>query len=118
MGFNDHKRVDRIGELIKEELSMLLLREVRDPRIGFITLTGVKMSGDLRLAKVYFSMIGSEEDRCSTLEGLGKAKGYLKRELAKRLNLRCMPDIIFYFDTSVEYGERIESIIRRIKTDG
>ncbi len=117
MRANDNKRVDKLGELIKEELSLLLLREVRDPRIGFITLTGVRMSGDLRLARVYFSMMGSEEDRCNTIEGLNKAKGYLKRELAKRLSLRHMPDIIFYFDDSVEYGERIESIIRRIKTN-
>jgi ribosome-binding factor A len=112
MGF---KRSKRVGDRIKEEVSDLLLRRVKDPRIGFVTITDVDVTNNLRLAKVYYSVMGSEEDRRRAAEGLASALGFIKRELGARLHLKYMPDVVFCYDPSLEYGERIEQILRDIK---
>ncbi len=111
-----YKRNERVGDLIKEEIaSMILHGEVKDPRIGFVTITHVKLSPDLKEAKVYFSQIGSDEEKSKSRDGLNNAVGYIRRTLAKRLNLRHIPTISFMFDDSLEYSEHIEKVIKEMK---
>ena len=110
-----YSRSDRVAGLIKQELAELLRKEISDPRLAMATLTGVKMSKDLRLAKIYFSISGGETARQSAAEGFKQARGYLKRELAQRLELRYMPDLTFYYDESIDYGARIEQLLKEVK---
>ncbi|USG67973.1 30S ribosome-binding factor RbfA [Brevibacillus ruminantium] len=111
-------RMSRVGEEIKKELSMLLQRGLKDPRIGFVTVTDVEVTSDLQLAKVYVSIFGSDEQRKDSLAGLQKAKGYLRTEIGKRVKLRHIPDFVFKLDESIDYGSKIETILREISTDG
>jgi ribosome-binding factor A len=108
------KRADRVADLIKAELSDILLRRIRDPRIELVTITEVKLSDDLRTAKIYFVQMGKDRLDAELQAGLEKAKGFLKRELGRRLNLRYIPDVVFYYDRSFEYGSRIERILSEI----
>jgi len=98
-----------------------LLKQIRDPRIGLLTITDVKMSDDLRSAKIYVVQMGKDKLDAELQAGLEKAKGFLKRELGKRLNLRYMPDVFFFYDKSFEYGSRIDRLLMEIhekdKTD-
>jgi ribosome-binding factor A len=114
MGIN---RAKRVAIRIREEISGVLLRRVRDPRIGFVTITDVDVSPDLRQAKIYYSVVGSEVDRDQAAEGLNSARGFIKRELAARLQLKFMPDIEFVYDRSLEYGEKIENLLRDIQRE-
>jgi len=115
-----NKRSDRVGDLIKQEVaSLILLGGVKDPRIGFITITHVEMTPDLKEARIYFSQIGSEKDKTRSKEGLNSASGYVRRHLAKVLSLRHIPTVTFNYDDSMEYADRIEKVIRDLKdTDG
>jgi len=108
------QRSVRVGELIQQELSEIMLRGLRDPRIGFVTLMSVDVTSDLRIAKVYFTVMGEEIDVEQTQQGLESAAPYLRRELGKRLKLRHVPELLFKFDQSVAYGNHIESIIKKI----
>lgn len=111
------ERRKRVGVLIREEISELLLRKVRDPRIGFVSITGVDLSPDLRLARVFYSVLGSESDRSQAAQGLQSAHGFIKRELASRLHLKFMPEILFVLDNSLEQGERMERIFRELEQE-
>jgi len=91
-----------------------LLKQIRDPRIGLLTITDVKMSDDLRSAKIYFVQMGKDKLDAELQAGLEKAKGFLKRELGKRLSLRYMPDVFFFYDKSFEYGSRIDKLLMEI----
>jgi len=108
------KRADRVADLIKAELSDILLKQIRDPRIGLLTITDVKMSDDLRSARIYFVQMGKDKLDAELQAGLEKAKGFLKRELGKRLSLRYMPDVFFFYDKSFEYGSRIDKLLMEI----
>lgn len=110
-----YSRSDRVAGLIKQEIADLLHKEISDPRLAMATITGVKMSRDLRIAKVYFSISGGEAARRAATEGFKQARGYLKRELAQRLELRYMPDLVFYYDESIDYGARIEQLLKEVK---
>ncbi|MBN1254488.1 MAG: 30S ribosome-binding factor RbfA [Deltaproteobacteria bacterium] len=109
------KRSEKVGDLIRKEISQILLEELKDPRIGFVTITKVALSDDLRIAKVYYSVFGGKQDKEASCEGLESAKGYIKRELGKRVRLKYMPEITFIFDDSLEYGEHIEGLLRDVK---
>lgn len=111
-------RAERVGEQMKKELSLLFQNELKDPRIGFVTVTSVEVSGDLSQAKVYLSVFGEESQKTETLHALSKAKGYLRSELGKRIRLRHIPELIFKLDSSIEYGNHIESLIREINDGG
>jgi ribosome-binding factor A len=111
-------RMSRVGEEIKKELSVLLQRSLKDPRIGFVTVTDVEVTSDLQLAKVFVSIFGDDEQRKASLAGLQKAKGYLRTEIGRRVKLRHVPDFVFKLDESIDYGNRIESILREISTEG
>jgi len=109
------QRSHRVGEQIQKEISALLLKGLKDPRIGFVTITEVKVTSDLGLARVYFTVMGEEQVRRETAQGLTSAAPYLRRELGKRLRLRHVPELIFEFDTALEYGNRIASLLQEIK---
>jgi ribosome-binding factor A len=108
-------RADRVGELIKQNLAELLLRQISDPRLDGVTLTGVKLSKDLRLAKIYFAAPGGEKEHQDAQAGFEQARGFIKRELAQRLGLRYMPELRFFYDTSIDYGARIEELLKTVK---
>lgn len=110
------KRADKIAETIHELISGLLIKGVKDPRIGFTTITGVKVSDDLHLATVYFSVVGDDTEKKSTEKGLNSARGFIRKELGKNLRMRYVPDIIFRYDVSQDYGRRIDSLLEEIRT--
>ncbi|MBI4634368.1 MAG: 30S ribosome-binding factor RbfA [Deltaproteobacteria bacterium] len=108
------KRADRVADLIRMEIADILLKQIKDPRIGAVTVTGVKISDDLRNARVFFVEMGKDSCSPETQAGLESAAGFLKRELGKRLQLRHVPDIVFAFDESFAYGSRIERLLAEI----
>ena len=112
------KRSERVADLIRQEVSEMLIRSIKDPRIGFVTITRVTVSDDIRLAKVYFSVIGSLEDREKSKIGLDSARGYIRKELGRRMSLRYTPDIIFHFDPSIEYAVHIGEVIQHLQPGG
>ncbi len=105
------RRQRRVGEQIQDELSALLQREVQDPRLADVTITQVRMSPDLRRAEIYISTLGSQEEREVAAVAIRAAAGYFRRELARRLSLRFVPEMIFRRDDSMERGQRIIDLI-------
>lgn len=110
-----HKRSDKVAESIHEIISGILSRGLNDPRIGFVTVVGVEVTIDLRMAKVFYTVIGDEAAQKSSAAGLVSASGYIRRELGKELSLRHVPEISFIYDHSQEYGSRIDSILKEIE---
>ena len=111
-------RIEKLQELIKQEMSKMLLREIKDPRIGFVTVTDVEMTGDLREAKIFVSVMGSDEQVQESLKGLKSALGFIRREIGKRIRLRFTPEISFALDTSLDYSEHIQKILLDIEKEG
>ena len=111
----DYKRADRVSDLLKEEISQMLLKDIKDPRIGFVTITDVEVTDDLSQARVFFSMVESDEELEKTIKGLNSASSYIKKKLGKRLRMRYIPDIVFEFDSSLRYGSYIDSILEGLK---
>ncbi len=112
------KRADRVAALIKEEISRLILRSVKDPRIGFVTVTHVSVNDDLRYAKVYVSLAqGDEKGRREALLGMKSAAGFLRGELTRRLRLRYAPALAFYLDDSLEKELQLVELLRQVETD-
>lgn len=107
-------RSNRVGEQMKKELGDIIGRKIKDPRIGFITVTDVQVTGDLQQAKVFISVLGDEEQKQNTLKGLAKAKGFIRSEIGRRIRLRKTPEIQFEFDESIDYGNRIESLLHEL----
>jgi len=101
-----------VGGLIQQEISELLVRKIKDPRLELVTITGVEVSPDLKSARVYFSRFGHADEIKRCLEGLQSATGFIKRELGQRMKLRRVPDLEFVHDTSFEYGDRIELLLK------
>jgi len=113
---NPHRQ-EKLGELITAELSDLLRTRVKDPRVGFASITHVDVSGDLRHAKIYVSVMGTPEEQEETMKGLRNANGFLRHELAQRLTLRYMPELNFRLDTSIEEGSRILGLINQVERE-
>lgn len=107
----DYSRTERIAEQIQRELADLIRLEVKDPRVGFVTLTGVEVTRDYSHAKVFFTTLGGEPEHSTTGEGLNRAAGFLRSQLAHRLNTRVVPQLHFVFDESVERGIRVTQLI-------
>ena len=105
-------RANRVGEQMKKELGDIIGKKIKDPRIGFVTVTEVKVTGDLQQAKAYISVLGNDKQKQDTLVGLAKAKGFIRSEIGKRIRLRKTPELTFEFDEAIEYGNRIESILQ------
>ena len=110
-----YKRSERIGELILAEIADLIAREIKDPRIGFVTFTRVEMSDDLRHAKVFVSSFGAEPEKARTLQGLSSATGYIRCHLGRALHLRYTPELSFLLDDSLEHGAKIAQILRQLR---
>lgn len=108
-------RRQRMQDLFREEISSIIQREIRDPGLGFITILDVKLSEDLKYAKILYSVYGSDEERQKTTEALKRAKGYIKHLLGKRVQLRLMPEITWELDTQQEKIDRIEKIIEGLE---
>lgn len=108
-------RAGRVGEQIKKELSQLIQSGLKDPRVGFVTVTGVDVTNDLSQAKVYLSVFGDEEQVQSSLKAIEKASGFLRTEVGKAIRLRHTPELIFKIDESVAYGSRIEKLLGDIE---
>ena len=109
----DYARTERLSEQVRRELSELIRREIKDPRVGMMSITDVRVSRDLSHAKVYITRIGSPEDRDPAVEALNHAAGFLKRELGRSMHTRSVPNLRFQYDTAVEEGARMETLIDR-----
>ena len=112
------KRLDRVNQLIKEEVSNLLQRELKDPRLGFVTVTEVETSKDMRVAKVFVSVLGDERQWESSLAALASARGFVRNWLRQHLDLRVTPDVDFRPDRSMEHAARIQSILKKVQDEG
>ncbi|MEK6693470.1 MAG: 30S ribosome-binding factor RbfA [Nitrospirota bacterium] len=108
-----YKRAVRVGDLMREEIADILMHKVKDPRIGFLTVTGVDLSDDLRYAKVFVS-IYKDEEREATLKAIETAKGFIRRELGKRMSLKFVPELVFRLDKSIEYGDKIDRLLKEV----
>ena len=113
---NPHRQ-EKLGELIAAELSDLLRTRMKDPRVGFVSITHVEVSGDYRYAKVYTSVMGSKDEQTGTMRALQHATGFLRHELADRLDLRYTPEIVFKLDHSIEEGARILNLIKEVERE-
>ena len=112
-------RIERVNSLIRQEISELLQRQVKDPRLGtFVVVTEVATSPDLKYARVFVSHIASEEERRETMDVLTAASGFFRRELTKRLDLSRIPELKFQWDDSIERGDRILQLIDRVSEEG
>jgi ribosome-binding factor A len=112
------RRVDRIEEQLRIEISEIIEREISDPRVGLATVTGVKISSDLRHARIYITALGEEAEHKKTIQGLTSAANYIRRSLSKRLHhLKRIPELIFDYDESVEQGLRIAKLLEEIKPE-
>lgn len=109
------KRSEKVGEAIHEIVSGLLIKSVKDPRIGFTTITGVKLTDDLHLATIYFTVVGTDSEKKAAEQGLNSARGFLRKEIGKNLRMRYVPDIVFRYDVSVDYGRHIDTLLDELK---
>ncbi|HWO78000.1 MAG TPA: 30S ribosome-binding factor RbfA [Bacillus sp. (in: firmicutes)] len=110
-------RANRVAEQMKKELGDIIGRKIKDPRIGFVTVTDVRVTGDLQQAKVYISILGDEEKKQDSLKALAKAKGFIRTEIGQRIRLRKTPELLFEVDEAMEYGNRIESLLHELKKE-
>ncbi len=110
-----YKRSQRVSDLIREEIADIIMNKLKDPRVGFITVTGAKITEDLKLATVYVSVLKPEEKK-GTLEILNSAKGFIRAELSKRVRMKFIPSLTFRVDESIEYGDKIERLLKEIKS--
>lgn len=111
------RRSARVADLIKQEISDIIQHEMKDPGLGFVTVTSVDISLDLRHAKVYFSTLGSPEEKDSSIKSLERATGFLRSSLGKRIRLRHIPELLFRYDESFAYAQRISDVINNIEPD-
>lgn len=109
------KRLDRVNQLVKEEISTLLQRELKDPRLGFVTVTEVETSKDLRLAKVFVSVLGDERQWAASLTALASARGFVRNWLRQHLDLRVTPEIDFRPDRSMEHAAKIQALLKQVQ---
>lgn len=110
-------RSNRIAEQMKKELGDIITRKLKDPRVGFVTITDVDVTGDLQQATVYISSLGNDREREETLKALVKAAGFIRTEIGHRIRLRRTPEITFEFDSSVEYGNKIDALLRSLNDE-
>ena len=108
-------RSDRVSGLIQQVLSEILKRDIGDPRLKMVTITEVEVSRDLKLARIYFAMPGGKREKDEATKGFNSARGFIKRILAQEIDLKYMPDIIFFYDDSLEYGAHIDELIKSTK---
>jgi len=110
----DSRRSQRVADLVRAELSLLVLTEAHDPNLHRVTITDVEMPSDLKSARVFFSCLGGEEEREKAAEALRRAAGYLRREIGQRCRLRYAPELHFVSDRTLERGARIEELLHQV----
>ena len=108
-----YKRSQRVSDLLREEIADIIMYKLKDPRVGFITVTGVDVTSDLKMATVYVSVL-KEEEKKPTLEILQTAKSFVRSELSKRLRMKFIPTVDFKLDSSIEYGDKIDKLLKEI----
>ncbi len=106
------ERRARVAARIREEVSLILLHRVKDPGLGGVTVTDVTMTGDLKIARVHYSVRGGEEERVAARDGLRRSRGYIRKELGRVLQMRYSPEVTFHYDASFEKGARIDILLR------
>lgn len=110
-------RVEKVQEFIKQEISKIILTEVKDPRVGFVTITRVEVTGDLLSAKIYVSLMGSDEQKTNTWKGLQSSLGYMRSEIGKRIRMRLTPTLTLHLDESLDYSAHIQELLLKIKEE-
>lgn len=114
-----YKRKDRVADLLKREVAQIVQSDLKDPGLGFVTITGAKLSADLKQARIFYSVLGDQDSKEKTASALNRACGFIQNEIGKRLKLKYTPEVLFQFDGSVEYGAHIEELIEKIhRTEG
>jgi ribosome-binding factor A len=109
-----YKRKDRVGDLLKREIAQIVQSQLKDPGLGFVTITGAELSADLKQARIFYSVLGDQDSKQRTASALKRASGFIQNEVGRNLKLKYTPEILFEFDGSVEYGAHIEELIERI----
>lgn len=112
----DFKRATRVAELLKQEISQIIAQDIKDPLVGMATVTRVKLTDDLRFARVYISVVGDANVRENSVKGLERANGFIRTELRKRTDLRMTPELRFVLDNSADYAMNIESLLKKAKS--
>lgn len=110
-------RANRVAVQMQKELGDILTRKIKDPRVGFVTVTDVEVTGDLQQAKVFISILGEEKEKQDTLLGLAKASGFIRSEIGQRIRLRKTPELTFEIDEAFEYGSRIDTLLRDLNKE-
>ena len=110
-------RVEKIQELMKQEVSKIIQNDLKNPQVGFVTVTQVEVTNDLRHAKIWFSLYGTEEEQKRTLQALNKSLGFIRSEIGKRIRLKFVPEMVLMTDSSLEYSNHIQKILLQIKED-
>lgn len=111
------RRTQRVGEAMREAIGEVVQRRLKDPRVGFVTITAVRVTPDLSKAHVYYTVLGDEEAREATREGLESAIPFLRTEAGRRVRLKTTPELEFHFDEAVEHGQRIDALLDEIHSD-
>jgi ribosome-binding factor A len=111
------RRTERLGEEIREEVAQIIAGELKDPRIGFVTVTRVDVTPDLRTARVYVGVLGNEKQRQASLTGLKQASGFMRRSLGQSLRLRHTPELVFHYDEGLEASDRVAQLLTEIGRD-
>lgn len=110
-------RANRVAVQMQKELGDILTRKIKDPRVGFVTITDVEVTGDLQQAKVFISVLGDDKEKQESLLGLAKANGFIRAEIGQRIRLRKTPEITFEIDEAFEYGNRIDTLLRDLNKE-
>lgn len=111
------QRAQRVAEAIHKEISSLLIKGLKDPRIGFVTITSVDVTSDLRLAKIYYTLMANEAERSQTQSGLDSCSPFIRQHLGRQMRLRFVPELRFEYDASFDYGQKIEKLLSEVRTD-
>ena len=111
------RRAKRVGELMKKEISDLIQRGIKDPRVGFVTVTEVEVTDDLSYARIFISVYGEDKEKSETLESLRRASGFIRSQLSKRIRLHHFPELKFLWDNSFEQGEKITRLLEEIENE-
>lgn len=111
-------RAERVAEQMKKDIAEIIKEDIKDPRVGFVSVTRVEVSSDLRHARVYVSIFGDEQAQKECLEALGGASGFIRKEIGRRIKLKCTPEIVFRIDHSIEHGARIHELLTKVSEHG
>ncbi len=110
----EFKRSRRVSELLREEISRIITQQLKDPLVGIVTVTSVNLTDNLKLARVYVSILGDEKNRQNGLRGLERATKFIRSELARRTNLKYVPELEIYYDETIDYAQNIEALLKKI----